>query len=945
MKIKTLQIYGYGKWVNQTFDIDEQFQMFYGPNEIGKSTIQSFIKSVLFGFPDKRKRKVQTNRYVPKHSDVYGGRILLMDTPLGDVWVERTSSHLSLTTTSGEELPESDLQRILGGMDENLFNYFYCFNLQNLQDLSNIGSQDLNDFFLSIGTLGSDKFLSVAKQFEKDTDDLYKKQGTNPKLNQLLQEYEIVEHRLQELKDKNNRYDELIYKRNNENASINQLNHNISDLEQQIRSLDQLMSRYDTYLKKLKVDRELDRLVYTDIKEDTIDVVKNALRDNQESQTKLAELKERVRNIDEDLSQLTRLTWAQNHKDERDQWKQQTESVKETQTRIEQIQRQIEESEEMLIHLAQQGQFYPEKISYGQDYEHQIDEGLKLQGQKEAIIDNVDEVKAERKVLLDQRKQFQNHALTMRQQKAKLENQKVNDEERLIQMTKLSEYGLGLILLLAGGFGLIHNILQKTSITSVISIIALIAAVLGIVWISYIFIKHKNLIKEFQNNPLHQKIDELIDKETYYTQQSKDLGFEINDRELNLENLQNEIHSLDKQLQSWKTKLGFYPTADPELILKSNPVKHYFETSERLAKYKAESYDLNAQVETWKERLIPLFERFPFESDQTRNLIRHVEEVESSLIQTTLRADALLERKKSAQITMSDEELAIKSREETIQQILDESSSQNVADFNLKVSINKEIESLQDKKSMYMEQIGEHIAELEKIEDKQSLSKQYQMKVDQLNRSKESITPHMHQLANVMVEINQLEQDGTYSELTQSLEYLKEQIKDLMIQWGQKRIAMKLIYDTLRHGMDNPLPEMNERVNGIFSKLSQGRYTNVKFNQNSIKIKQFSDVMFEPHELSQGTLEQLYVSLRLAFVESAKQMVSMPIIIDDAFVNFDEIRKDVMFDVLIELSKNHQILFFTFDQLAIEKFNEYSNTNLESIPVIMKEGENSNATL
>ncbi len=939
MKIKKLHIYGYGKWVNQTFDIDDQFQMFYGPNEIGKSTIQSFIKSILFGFPDKRKRKAQLNRFEPKNSDVYGGRILLTETSKGDIWVERTSNSLKLTSPDGEEYPDSLLQTLLGGMDVNLFDYFYGFNLQNLQDLSNIGSQDLNDFFLSIGTLGSDKFLKVAKQLEKETDELYKKNGTNPKLNQLLQEYEITEQRLNHLKEKNNKYDELIYQRNTENASIQQLNTTILSLEDQIRSLDKLMSRYDTYLNKIKVDRELDRLVYTSIDDGNVEKVNDAVRDNQESKTRIVELKERIRNIDDDLNQLTRLTWAQNHHDAREKWKSQTENIKEVQTKIEQIQRQITEAEEMLVHLAQQGKFYPEKISYGEEYDRQIDEGLKLQADKEAIHSAVDEVKAERKVLLDQRKQHQNHALTIRQQKAKLENQRVNDEERLIQLTRLSEYGYSSLFLLVGGFWLIHNYLQKISMTSMQSIAAIVAIVIGLIWMIYVFIKHKNHIRDFQNNPLHHKIDELIERESEYTQQSKDLGFEINDRELQIENLKNEIDNYNKQLQTWMTQLGYYPTADPELILKSNPVKHYFETSERLTKYKTEMYQLLDEVNQWKQMIAPLLERFPYQGDQTRGLIRHVEEVEGSLVQTVQRSEALLERKKTSLVAIQEEESAINQREEIIQKILDASSSQNVADFNLKVSINKEIENLRSKQLMYTEQIGDHIQELEKVEDKQTLSKHYDVKVEQLNRAKESLTPHMHQLANIMVEINQLEQDGTYSELSQSLEYLKEQIKAMMIQWGQKRVAMKLIYDTLRHGMDNPLPEMNERVNEIFSKLSQGRYTQIKFNQKSIKVKQFSDVMFEPHELSQGTLEQLYVSLRLAFVESAKQMVSMPIIIDDAFVNFDEIRKNGMFDVLLEMSQRHQILFFTFDQLAIERFNNYSKINLEEISTELKKGD------
>ena len=169
MKIKTLEIYGYGKWVNQKFELGDQLQLFYGKNEAGKSTLQSFIRSMLFGFPSRRRRVNQQNRYEPKQHETYGGRMLLTETDFGDIWVERTSKTLRVTRTDGEELPAKTLDEVLGGLDEKLFDNFYAFSLQNLQELANIGADQLNDYFMSIGTVGSDQFLKIAKQYQTST--------------------------------------------------------------------------------------------------------------------------------------------------------------------------------------------------------------------------------------------------------------------------------------------------------------------------------------------------------------------------------------------------------------------------------------------------------------------------------------------------------------------------------------------------------------------------------------------------------------------------------------------------------------------------------------------------------------------------------------------------------------------------------------------------------
>ena len=87
-------------------------------------------------------------------------------------------------------------------------------------------------------------------------------------------------------------------------------------------------------------------------------------------------------------------------------------------------------------------------------------------------------------------------------------------------------------------------------------------------------------------------------------------------------------------------------------------------------------------------------------------------------------------------------------------------------------------------------------------------------------------------------------------------------------------------------------------------------------------------------------MEQLYVALRLAFVISAQRMIKMPIIIDDAFVNFDEFRKTSMYKVLQDISEDIQVLFFTFDQQANETFHPKFIINLEEINSIDLPNEN-----
>jgi uncharacterized protein YhaN len=68
----------------------------------------------------------------------------------------------------------------------------------------------------------------------------------------------------------------------------------------------------------------------------------------------------------------------------------------------------------------------------------------------------------------------------------------------------------------------------------------------------------------------------------------------------------------------------------------------------------------------------------------------------------------------------------------------------------------------------------------------------------------------------------------------------------------------------------------------------------------------------EISELSRGTAEQLYLSLRFGFIrEFSKTSESLPIIMDEILVNFDPERVRATANAILELSQEHQVLFFT----------------------------------
>lgn len=929
MKIKKLDIYGYGKWVDQQFDIHDNLQLFYGQNEAGKSTLQSFIRSMLFGFPTKRKKINQQNRYEPKNHETYGGRILLTDTKFGDVWLERTSKTLSLTTTDGEVLPTRVLSELLGGLDETLFDNFYAFNLQNLQELSHIDATQLNEYFLSIGTLGSDQFLKIAKQFEKESDALFRPSGQKRPLNLLLQDYDQLAKSVESTRQNLMRYSKLVSQRDNEELAIETLNQEIAQLEQKSRELDKLISRYDTYIKDKAAVRELEELVYTPIPDKAVEKLNSGLIDKREVEIQLAQLEERIRNLSEELLLLTKLNWAVNHEDDRRQWLIETQKAKEVQMNIESLSGRIQEQENMMDNLARQGQFFPEKVSQDAQYIARVEDGLVIRSQRADLTKQQDDYKAERKVYLEQRKQQQNYSATVRQQIAKLEAQRMNEEVQLMQSTKLNHYFLGALFAIIGLVIMGYVLVSEHTLNSPFLWMGAVIGLIGIGSLVYIFSENRKQYRAFHNSPIVTKIQELKEKEVEYHEQSKMLGTQINQLEEAIQDIELSLDDNTQQTSRWLADIGFYPTADPEIILKANPVLHYFAAKDLKEQLSGNLTDLIGKIDDWKKLVSPIFERFPFAEESIRQQIRHVEDIEVSLARTQERGRAINQKIVNSKETIQQLSEKLSQYNDQINALLQSTNSQDETEFFKRVEANAKIDELTQKHELYQEQISGFEASLADIESKQSLLESMQRLDLQIETMREKLVPHHHSRANLAVEIQFLEQDGTYSEKLQLLADKKAEVKEAIKEWGQKRLAMSLIIQTLQHGLDNPVPEMTKMANALFSLLNDGRYTQIHLSETGVKVKHFSDIYFEPHELSQGTLEQLYVALRLSFIENVKTMVKMPIFIDDAFVNFDEHRKLSMYKVLEQVGQNIQVLFFTFDSHAKEVFSNHDAIDLD----------------
>jgi uncharacterized protein YhaN len=107
------------------------------------------------------------------------------------------------------------------------------------------------------------------------------------------------------------------------------------------------------------------------------------------------------------------------------------------------------------------------------------------------------------------------------------------------------------------------------------------------------------------------------------------------------------------------------------------------------------------------------------------------------------------------------------------------------------------------------------------------------------------------------------------------------------------------------------------RASQIFARLTEGRYDRLEVDETEdgtpyVSARRPDGAECRADRLSEGTLDQLYLALRLAAIETEAQTTEpLPFIGDDLLVNFDDNRAKAALRVLSDFSRVTQVILFT----------------------------------
>jgi len=162
--------------------------------------------------------------------------------------------------------------------------------------------------------------------------------------------------------------------------------------------------------------------------------------------------------------------------------------------------------------------------------------------------------------------------------------------------------------------------------------------------------------------------------------------------------------------------------------------------------------------------------------------------------------------------------------------------------------------------------------------------------------------------------LDALEQTAALSQALLTEQTLATALQDAARRWTAATLAGYFLEQARGCFEAEYQPQVLRRASQYFALLTAGRYPQVMapLEGDSFMVINRQGSHVPPERLSRGTSEQLYLALRFALIqEYSQEGRSLPLILDDILVNFDQTRARQAILLLQEMSHSHQLLLFT----------------------------------
>lgn len=817
MRITGVKILGFGCWVDQTLEFQPDYQVIWGNNESGKTTLLHFIRSILFGFATARGHKKYL-QYIPHNSSQYGGEVYLTveQTPWTVRRIKKGKKNEELSVFRGSEpVALAEYQDLIAPMTATLFGQTNFIDRTTLDQVYQLTDDQLLEAIMTVGAVGSKDWLQLAHQFTNNADQMYRPRGKKLALNQLLQQSGELQTHLTDLAIENQDFQKLAQQVTQIQSQKKQLQKQITQQQHQLDQQQHLLQLWPQYQKwqELQATKYQPEIASADWQH--FEKLQQQLQSQQQVQTNLQAQQAQLQ-----LSQAeqTQLQYYQAHATEL---------------------HQLQATKQQLDFTASQ-----------------IQQQVKPQQQ---------EVEAQIQTLLQQTDCLQ--ATTQPLSSTELSTyQQLQQEIKDTKAAAKAVTGVDLpatfskpsvvfvLSLLVGGLtgGISHN----WFLTGVIFLLAL-----GLSWWGLHYVRRQSQVSEQKVAAAATALQQFQTK--HHLPQTPDLDIltwqtqaaQMSHYQTRLVQLQEQVQQYQQALDHWRQQTQ---NQLPDAIAPAE-LAHYCQRMEKLQQ---------RQEQLQQQQL----------TDQIADLQQQHKQTQASLIK-------LLQQ---YHVTTAEE--------------LEQLHRQNLADVQQR-----------EQQRVLQQTLKTALPQLQQIDTNTTLENQISALQTTIQTDQKQLAVLNEQQAQWQAEQQHLADDNQFAQVQQEVEFNKAAIQETFTQWLSNQLAALWISTTLNQASSNRYPHMLARAQQFFARLTNQRYRKIEFIKQELAVVNAQKDRFTVRELSRGTATQLFLAFTLAFALEVADLSAMPLLIDDALVDCDQVRRSNIVGLIQELAATTQIIYTCTD--------------------------------
>jgi uncharacterized protein YhaN len=151
----------------------------------------------------------------------------------------------------------------------------------------------------------------------------------------------------------------------------------------------------------------------------------------------------------------------------------------------------------------------------------------------------------------------------------------------------------------------------------------------------------------------------------------------------------------------------------------------------------------------------------------------------------------------------------------------------------------------------------------------------------------------------------------------EAMERAAARVRADMLPWIRSRIARALLAEAMKQFRDRAQGPMLQSASAYFERMTGGEFVRLVTDDADddrpvLVAERRNGARLGVEGMSEGTLDQLYLALRLAALELRRDAgVDLPVILDDVLMTSDDDRAVLMLRALADFSRGGQVIVFT----------------------------------